>query len=302
MNQRRAVFLESSMCLLFCRRGAVDANLCAQSANYAMTIHNAEDHEALQDVPGYISGAHMVFEKGSTTPSHTHRRGQLIFASSGVMECTTHDGRWLIPPQLALWMPGGIEHVMHARTEVNLRTLWIRVDDAPVHLPDGPTLIYVTPLLRELILRALEMPIGDALTGSAAHVVALILYELEFSRIGNFHVPRVAHARLRRVEEALRLDPGDTRDIPAWADLANMSPRTFARHLSAEVGMSFADWRQQIRLTEATVRLVSGEPIGSIAVSLGYENIGSFSRMFKRAMGASPSEFGKENMAASADE
>lgn len=261
-----------------------------------MTIPDTEDLETLLDAPGYIAGAHMVFEKGTTTPVHTHSRGQLIFASSGVMECTTHDGRWLIPPQLALWMPDGTEHVMHARTQVDLRTLWIRADEAPARLPESPTLIYVTPLLRELILRALDMPLGAGLSGNALHIVALIMYELEFSRVGNFHVPRVSNARLKPVEEALRQDPGDTRDMAAWASLANMSPRTFARHLSAEVGMSFADWRQQIRLTEAMVRLVSGEPISLIAVSLGYENIGSFSRMFKRAMGASPSEFGRENV------
>ena len=37
-------------------------------------------------------------------------------------------------------------------------------------------------------------------------------------------------------------------------------------------------------------KLVAGEPITSIALSLGYETIGSFSRMFKRTMGVSPSE------------
>jgi AraC-like DNA-binding protein len=69
-----------------------------------------------------------------------------------------------------------------------------------------------------------------------------------------------------------------------------MSSRTLGRKLKTETGLSFAAWRQQIRLTEAVVRRVRGESITSIASSLGYENIGSFSRMFKQAMGASPSE------------
>jgi AraC-like DNA-binding protein len=35
---------------------------------------------------------------------------------------------------------------------------------------------------------------------------------------------------------------------------------------------------------------VNGEAVTAVAMSLGYDNAGSFSRMFKRAMGASPSE------------
>jgi AraC-like DNA-binding protein len=294
MQSRKPV---SIVCQDDCRCSAAEANDYAKCANYAMMFQDSEEQDTLRDVAGYVSGAHLVYEKGATTPLHSHRRGQLIFASSGVVECTTREGRWLIPPQLALWIPSGVEHVMHARTLVDMRTLWIRAEDAPVSLPDGPALIYVAPLLRELILRIARLSTGEAPTGSVSHLVGLLMDELDVSRIGNFHVPRVADGRLRRVEEALCSNPGDTRDIPAWAALANMSPRTFARHLNVEVGMPFADWRQQIRLTEALVRLVSGEPIGLIAVSLGYENIGSFSRMFKRAMGASPSSFRRERPA-----
>jgi AraC-like DNA-binding protein len=62
--------------------------------------------------------------------------------------------------------------------------------------------------------------------------------------------------------------------------------------------MFFADWRQQIPLAEAMVRLVSGELIGAIAVALGYENIGWFSRMFRYPMGASPCDFNRRSTSA----
>ncbi len=255
-----------------------------------MVTAKSQNRDDFQNVPSYVSGMAKVFPKGALNRKHSHQRAQLIFASAGVMEISTNDRHWLIPPQLALWIPPEVEHEMLARTEVDLRTLWIRVSEATIALPIIPTLIYVTPLLRELIVRAVELPIEAGLTGTAEHIIPLIFSEIQFSRTGNFHVARVSDPRLVRVEEALRHDPSDSRGVEDWARVANMSVSTFSRHVKAETGLSFVDWRQEIRLMEAMVRLAAGEPITTIALSLGYENVGSFSRMFKRTMGASPSE------------
>ncbi len=66
-------------------------------------------------------------------------------------------------------------------------------------------------------------------------------------------MPRVSDPRLIRVEEALRHEPGSHESIEHWASLANMSVRTFTRRIKDETNLSFSDWRQQIRLTEAVV-------------------------------------------------
>ncbi len=250
----------------------------------------SQNRDDYQDVPGYISGMTRVFPQGELNPKHAHVRAQLIFAASGVMEISTSDRHWLIPPQLALWIPPLVEHEMRARTEVELRTLWVRVSDVAMPLPLVPTLVFVTPLLRELIIRAVDLPIESGLSGAAEHIVPLIFSELQFSRVGSFHIARVSDPRLARIEQHLREHPSDPRGVEDWAKLAGMSVSTFSRHLKTETGLSFVDWRLEIRLMEAMVRLVAGESITSIALSLGYENVGSFSRMFKRTMGASPSE------------
>jgi hypothetical protein len=106
---------------------------------------------------------------------------------------------------------------MRARTDVELRTIYVRTADLPASLPSIPTLLYMTPLLSELIIRAVELPIEDGVTGSAAHIVALILSELQFVPPGEFHTPRVTDSRLVKIEEKFKQDPGDTRGIDEWA-------------------------------------------------------------------------------------
>src|SRR3546814_4419612 len=69
----------------------------------------------------------------------------------------TQSGAWVVPPGLALWMPGGMEHEVHAVTALGMRTIFIRPDAAP-WLPDTCRVVAVTPLLRELILRAVRIP------------------------------------------------------------------------------------------------------------------------------------------------
>jgi AraC-like DNA-binding protein/mannose-6-phosphate isomerase-like protein (cupin superfamily) len=254
-------------------------------------IRKSQSYADFQDVPSHVSAMAKSYPAGAGEEKHSHKRAQLIFAVSGVMEISASGRHWFIPPHRALWVPPEVEHEARpARTPVELRTIYVRVTDVSAPLPSMPTLVYVTPLLRELIVRAVDLPIEEGVSGAALQIVELIFSELHFRPPGEFDMPRVTDPRLVRIEEQFRRDPGDARGVEEWAALANMSSRTLGRKLKTETGLSFAAWRQQIRLTEAVVRLVAGEPITSIALSLGYENIGSFSRMFKRTMGVSPSE------------
>jgi quercetin dioxygenase-like cupin family protein len=41
---------------------------------------------------------------------HVHEQAQLIFTVSGTIQVTTDMGRWLVPPQLAVWAPTNAAH------------------------------------------------------------------------------------------------------------------------------------------------------------------------------------------------
>lgn len=39
---------------------------------------------------------------------HQHERGQLVYATSGIIELSSENQWWLIPPRSAIWIPANI--------------------------------------------------------------------------------------------------------------------------------------------------------------------------------------------------
>ena len=58
-------------------------------------------------------GVHLVarhYKKGVRLDTHMHREAQLVYAARGTMQVTTPKGRWLVPPDRAVWVPARSEH------------------------------------------------------------------------------------------------------------------------------------------------------------------------------------------------
>ena len=71
----------------------------------------------------------------------------------------------------------------------------------------------------------------------------------------------------------------------------------FTRAFRRETGMSFAAWRQNVRLIEALSRLAVGEPVTRVALDVGYNSPSAFAAMFRRAFGACPTHYLSERVA-----
>ncbi len=70
-----------------------------------------------------------------------------------------------------------------------------------------------------------------------------------------------------------------------------MSERTLARRFEQDLGMTFGQWRQQMRLAHAAPLIARGLPLSQVAAELGYASQSAFSAMFKKTFGQSPSTF-----------
>ena len=81
-------------------------------------------------------------------------------------------------------------------------------------------------------------------------------------------------------------------DIPfeQHAEAAGASVRTLARLFQQHLGMGFAQWRRQVQLATAAAELIQGHSVSGIARTLGYSP-SSFSDMFRRELGVSPSQY-----------
>jgi len=70
-----------------------------------------------------------------------------------------------------------------------------------------------------------------------------------------------------------------------------MGRRTFTRTFRRETGISFATWRQNVRLMEALSRLAIGQPVTTVAYDVGYNSPSAFTAMFRRAFGSAPTQY-----------
>lgn len=232
-----------------------------------------------------------TFAHGQVWPPHVHDQAHLMYTVNGVLEVTTQEGVWYVPPKQAIWIPPRIEHQARANGEATLQVVII---DLPSDLPcpqAATSMVLISPLLREL-LRCLRR--GGASYGAAelgGHVRALMLAELVFLEETALHLPALADRRLRAIQTSLHADPADDTALATWAQQLHLCSRSLARLFLKETGTSFSTWRQHTRLMLALPRLAAGEPVTRVALDLGYASPSAFTRMFRRVLGVSPSEY-----------
>src|SRR5260221_2714063 len=117
------------------------------------------------------------FAAGVHVARHHHERAQLVFATSGVMQVTAAGGIWVVPPHRGLWIPAAVDHEIRCASAVAMRTLYIR-PDAASGLPRSVCVLAVQPLLRELILEAVKLPLDYVERDRDGRIIALILDQL----------------------------------------------------------------------------------------------------------------------------
>lgn len=246
-----------------------------------------------QDIPRPVAGLADEYPPGFVDPRHTHKRAQLLYATTGVTSVTTDHASYIVPPQRAVWVPGGVAHEVHCRGHVSVRTLYVD-PCARNDLSDTCRVLEVSDLLRELILEAIRMPIEYDVNGRDGRIMALILDEIAAAPSIPLHVTMPQDPRLMRICRAILDDPAHGDTLDDWARIAGMGRRTFTRMFRRETQMSFAAWRQHVRLMEALSRLATGEAVTAVALDVGYNSPSAFTAMFRKAFGASPTQYMKE--------
>ena len=221
---------------------------------------------------------------------HHHRKAQLLMPMRGVLTCEADGVLWIVPPQSAIWIPGGMSHSIRFSGTIEGYNVFIDSAAAP-NLSSSCCAVSVTPLLRELLVRAAQLPVLYPEGGSESHLVTLLLDEIAAAPLGKLSVPMPTDARLRRILKTLMANPARRGTLESWAKRAGLSERSLARLITRQTGMSFGRWRQQLSLMLALQWLAEGTSIQQVASSLGYESAGSFVSMFRKTLGVTPGRF-----------
>ncbi len=122
----------------------------------------------------------------------------------------------------------------------------------------------------------------------------IILDLVQTLKIAPLDLPIPTDVRLRKISKTLTVNPGDNRTLVDWGKSVGATNRTLARLFRSETGMSFRQWRQQLRIIESLRRLGREEQVTTVALDLGYDSPSAFIAMFKKALGKTPGQYFKE--------
>jgi AraC-like DNA-binding protein len=219
---------------------------------------------------------------------HDHAEHQLVYPSSGVLHVRTDRGSWVVPPRRAVWLPSGVAHSHRAYGRTDMLTLAYPAEVNPLGATE-PTVLAVGRLLRETIIALAE----DHALGpdDRADLHRIALRRLRPAPALRHHLPTPADPRLRDIAALLGDDPADPRTLAELGRVVGASERTLSRLFRRDTGMTFPQWRAQMRLQHATLLLAAGGTVTSAATASGYGNVSAFITAFHDAFGVTPGAY-----------
>lgn len=222
---------------------------------------------------------------GERIDAHRHDDHQILYAGSGVLAISTDAGTWFAPGTRAIWVPAGTVHAHRAHGHLDLHMVGVPAEDDPLGL-EAPTVLAVGPLLRELIPAYTRAPHDKG--PERLRLRAVLLDQLRASPQQPVQIPAPTDSRLAAVCELLHRDPADNRTLASLGADTNTSERTLTRLFRSELGMTFPQWRTQLRLYHALKMLADNRPVTAVAHHCGWSSTSAFIDVFRRSFGHTP--------------
>jgi AraC-like DNA-binding protein len=245
-------------------------------------------------------GIHLVartYRKGVRLGTHMHREAQLVYAAKGTMQVTTPKGRWLVPPDRAVWVPARSEHSIDVLADIEMRTLyfelaWLAREQRSDSLR-SEFVVRVSPLLHQTILALFD---GHDNPERIELLVRLAMLELHHAEDSTTFIPLPHEPRCRRAADIVLGDPTGAHEIETLAREVGTSARTLSRLFSSETQLSFKSWCQRARIAAAIERLSvdANVSVKQLACDLGYASVPAFSHAFRQVTGRTPTEFSEK--------
>jgi AraC-like DNA-binding protein len=245
-----------------------------------------------ETLPAPIFFRTALMPAAAVYPQHCHAWGEFVYSYSGVMEVKLADHHYLAPPQYGIWLPPRVAHVGLNRLEACFCSVYL--DDALcAALPAQACALTVSPLLRALLDELRQNPPDMPRSPAQARLLQVLVDQLAQAPKAGSYLPTSEDPLLAPLLRALEAQPGDKRSLPELAQAAHSTERTLLRRFQRDLGMSFAEWRQRLRVVKAMPLLEAGQTVETIALDLGYASASAFIGMFRRLTGVTPDEFRK---------
>jgi AraC-like DNA-binding protein len=208
-----------------------------------------------------------------------------VYAASGVLSVHTARGTSIVPANRVVWTPAGCTHYHRAHGRTDMRIVFLPASLARL-VPDGPAVFVASGLARELLL-TLTGP-RDHGPAARARLHRVLVDELREAREQPLRLPEPRDDRLRSVARLLYENPADRTSLAELGRASGASARTLSRLCHDELGMTFYEWRTQLRVYHALVLLADGHDTTHVAHACGWSNPSSFIAAFRNIVGTTP--------------
>ena len=226
------------------------------------------------------------YPRQSDISEHMHGSDQLIYATRGVMEVSSGQNLWMIPPYFGLWVPARTVHQIRMPETVSMRSIYVR--RGRVGLPAACRVLHVRPLLRELIVEIVNR--GELRARDQVHeaLYTLLIAELTSASSVATTVLLPEDPRAIAIARQLLSNPGLRMALSTLCASAGVSVRTLERLFRRETGLAFESWRRQLRLMRAVEMLIGGCSVKEVAFAVGYRRPSAFVEAFRSVYGNTP--------------
>ncbi|GAA2184106.1 helix-turn-helix transcriptional regulator [Brooklawnia cerclae] len=217
---------------------------------------------------------------------HSHPTHELVWVRGGTLASRVGNRVFTVPEGYGLWMPAEVMHAGRLTANVEFHNAFFAPDRTPVAFTE-PTAIAMSAVLESLLMYLTRRDL-DAAARTRAEAVVFDVLEPSTRQLA-LRLP--GDDRIDAIAEALLGDSADGRSLDDWARLLGISDRTITRAFRRTTGLSFAQWRQALRIHQALELLSEGVDVQDAAERLGYAQPSTFIAAFRRVMGITPGAF-----------
>jgi AraC-like DNA-binding protein len=226
---------------------------------------------------------------------HSHPRGHLVYAARGVLSVHTERGTSIVPANRVAWIPAGFTHYHRAHSHTDMRIVFLPASLARL-APGHPAVYLVSGLAREILLtltgpRNYDPAARNYDRAAQARLRRVLVDELHEAHEQPLQLPEPHDDRLQAVAQMLREQPADNISLAEFGQTIGASARTLSRLFHDELGMTFYQWRTQLRIYHALVLLADGHDTTHVAYACGWANPSSFIAAFTNIIGTTPGRY-----------
>jgi AraC-like DNA-binding protein len=100
------------------------------------------------------------------------------------------------------------------------------------------------------------------------------------------------HVSLKKLLLHLEVNPDAALDLKSAAAIASMESTHFSKFFAKKTGINFKRWNDLRRVERAKRSFAASDvSVTDVAFNLGFQDVGTFGRTFKRITGITPREF-----------